>query len=175
MTSASPDEDGGAGTRISHSGERESLLAATMAHAKARDAEYRDVPAGPRRAEWWAWATSGTLLLATVFLLAAPPGWVTGPPLPTLSAEDVTAGIHATLFLQATAVEAFRDRAGRLPTTLDETGVVLPGLRYIRSNSRVFQLVAEGPDGTARVWDSADPPAESRALAERWLRRAPEP
>lgn len=156
---------------LSAADQRADLLAATVAHAVDRDSRYRGAPSPPRApTPWWTWGASLTLLLLAGLAALAPPRWVAGPPLPSVSPQELERGVHATLVLQAAAVEAYRAREGTLPPTLDESGVTFPEIRYVRSNSRVFQLVATGPDGRPVVWDPADPPLPGRELARRWSR-----
>ncbi len=161
-----PDE-----TRVSDPSERDRLLAATLADAAMRDARYSQAPVDPSGAPTlWKWLLSLVVLATAAWVLAFPPAWLVGPPLPALSPPDVERGLEASLFLQAVEVEVFRHREGRLPRTLDEVGGEgPPGIAYVRSGNRAYQLVARRPDGTAVVWDSAhEVPARSR-LARRWL------
>jgi hypothetical protein len=163
-------------SRVSDAEERARLLAETMAHATAQDAEYRRIPMDPgRRTSVWKGLTSTALVMAALLLLLAPPGWLTGPPLPSLTPLDLERGLRAVLFLQAEEIEAFHFREGRLPRSLGELDRPFPGLRYVRSNNRVYQLVALRPDGTVLVYDSAHPTPQARGLARRWLREPPRP
>jgi hypothetical protein len=156
--------------RVSDVAERERLVARTVADASARDTRYEGTPWRARPAVvWWKWGLAALLGLAAVLALTAPPPWVSGPPLPSLSPEDRTAGLQAALVLLAGHIEAYRARTGRLPQTLEEVGGSFPGVRYVRSNNRVFQLVAVRDDGSVRVWDSADPPPVRETLTRRWL------
>jgi hypothetical protein len=156
--------------RVSDVAERERLVARTVADATARDTRYQGMRWQARPAvRWWKWGIAALLVVGALLALAAPPTRVAGPPLPSLSPEDRTAGLQAALVLLAGHIEAYRARTGRLPQTLEEVGGSFPGVRYVRSNNRVFQLVAVRDDGSVRVWDSADPSPERERLARRWL------
>ena len=74
----------------------------------------------------------------------------------------------AALQLQARQIEVFRARHGRLPRTLDEVPVRIPGIRFVRSNGRVYQLVAARPNGRALVYDSARPDPEFEDVENGW-------
>lgn len=167
-----PAEDGASAParQVSDVAERERLVARTVADATARDTRYQGTPWQARPAVvWWKWGLAALLALSALLALAAPPTWVSGPSLPSLSPEERAAGLEAALVLQAGRIEAYRSRTGRLPQTLAQVGGSFPGIRYVRSNNRVFQLVAVRGDGSVRVWDSADPPPERDTLARRWL------
>lgn len=152
---------GAPATRASSSiEERERLVAEALAHAEARDAAYRR----PLRISRDGWKT---LLALVVLLLAgtlavAPPPWLRGEPLPEVSAAERSRGTRAALAVQARQIEAFRIVHQRLPVSLSELPTALPGVRYVRSTDRVYQLVAYGPDGRAVVWDSARPSPDLR-------------
>ncbi len=73
------------------------------------------------------------------------------------------------LLLQAEQIEAFRVDRLRLPNSLDELDGRLPGVRFVRSGSRAYQLIAYEADGTAIVYDSAHPAAEFEALDSGWV------
>jgi len=151
---------------------RDRLLAAALAHAEHKDARYRVPFAGPTS------TARGKLLAASVVLLAAgvaavaPPGWARPDPPAQLGAADRAHSLRVALVLQAQQVEAFRVRAQRLPAALDEVGAVLPGVRYVRSGNRAYQLIVYEADGNAIVYDSASPIDAPGALGAGWA--APE-
>jgi hypothetical protein len=140
------------------------LLAEALAHAEHRDARYRVPFSDAARINRWK-----SLIASLVFLIAlvagmAPPAWVRPVPPAPLSRAERARGIRQALLLQAQQVEAYRVRSHRLPATLDELSMKLPGLRYTRSGNRAFQLVAYEPDGNAIVYDSSNPAPPFRAL-----------
>ena len=105
----------------------------------------------------------GVLVALAAWLSASPPAWLRGDPPAAPTVQDQARGLRAHLFLQAQQIEAFRLREGRLPASLDEVPGAAGDLRYVRSNNRVYQLVAS--DGRATVvYDSARPdPAFAQA------------
>ena len=157
---------------VSSQEDRDRLLAETLAHAELMEAQYRQpLPETVRTGQWKAPLALVVLALAG-YIAVAPPGWVAGAPPPQVEAAELERGAIAALHLQAHQVEAFRVRNGRLPRSLDELPVQLPGIRFVRSNNRVYQLVAAGPDGGAVVYDSASPEARFDQVAAGWIDEA---
>lgn len=171
---AAPPDASGPGT-ISSPEVRDRLLAEALAHAEHKDARYRvpySDPTGPNR--WKALLVVVLLALAGA-AAAAPPRWIRPEPPASLGRAEELRGLRVALLLQADQVEAFRLRTQRLPTALDEVPGQLPGIRYVRSGNRVYQLVAYGADGSAVVYDSAAPTPPFRALTPPWQAERPEP
>lgn len=139
--------------------ERDRLIAEALAHAEARDLNYRPPSVAPRAVRW-----KGGLGVAGIFLgaalLVAPPDWLRGDPPPSVPREARDLGARAILYLQAQEIEAYRQRHQRLPERLDDLEAALPSLRFVRSNDRVYQLVVYGPDGRAVVYDSTRPASD---------------
>ena len=144
-----------AGNDTSSPEERDRLVAEALAHAEARDALYRPPSEIPSRS--WKGLLATVLLVLSTVLLLAPPVWLQGEAPPTVSSEDRTRGARLSLELQAHEIEAFRLRHQRLPERLEEVPTVLPGIRFVRSNVRVYQLVAYDADGRPLVYDSTRP------------------
>ena len=160
-------EDLDAPTRdISSAEDRGRLLADAIAHAETREAHYRQ-PEAPRTGHW-----KGPLALCVLMIAAyiglAPPPWLAGKPLPQVSSAERGRGVVAALQIQARQIEVFQARNGRLPRTLDEVPARVPGVRFVRSNSRVYQLVAARPNGRALVYDSATPAPEFEDVENGW-------
>jgi hypothetical protein len=148
--------------------DRERLLAETMAHAEAHEAQYRVLPAdGPT---WGRGKASVALFIFVVaaVLWVAPPRWVAGPPPPSAQEGDLERGLRAAVYLQATQVEVYRLRNGRLPDDLADLPTRLPGLSLVRSNSRVFQILGQRPGGEVLVYDSAHPSPGFASAASGW-------
>lgn len=141
---------------ISSREDRERLLAEVFAHAEVQEALYGQHLSGGRTGRW-----KGPLALVVLMLAAylglAPPSSLAGDPFPQVSSEERGRGVFAALQLQARQIEVFQARHGRLPRTLDEVPVRISGIGFIRSNSRVYQLVATRPDGRTVVYDSGRP------------------
>lgn len=151
---------------------RDRLLAEALAHAEHQEARYR-IPFSTATAvaRWKALAGTLILLLAGVLALA-PPGWARPEPPPPLAAEERARNLRVALLLQAQQIEAFRVRTQQLPSSLDEVPETLPGVRYVRSGTRAYQLIAYEPNGSAVVYDSTDPGPAFAGLTVGW-RSAP--
>lgn len=106
--------------------------ARTQAHleAEARRAHTTRIRRGALIVTWtvvtWIWVAS--------------PSWlrVPSPPRPTVAAEAEALRLH--VFLQSQAIEAYRERSGRLPYVLQEAGPPFRGLEYRRHDSRTYEL-----------------------------------
>lgn len=136
--------------------ERDRLIAEALAHAEARDLSYLPPSVAPTTVRWKGAVGAAGLLLGAA-LLVAPPAWLRGNPAPSVTGEARELGARTVLYLQAQEIEAYRQRHQGLPDRLGDLDAELPGLRFVRSNDRVYQLVAYGPDGRAVVYDSTRP------------------
>lgn len=135
---------------------RARLLAEALAHADMQEARYR-VPTESRRLGRIKGGIALAIFLLAGILVLAPPRFVS-PEAPVGVADaDRVSGVITALLLQAEQVDAFRVRERRLPLSLDELGVAVPGVRYVRSSNRLYQLIAYAPTGRAVVYDSAAP------------------
>lgn len=143
--------------------ERDRLIAEALAHAEVRDLSYRPPSVAPT-VHWKGAVGSAGLLLGTALLLL-PPAWLRGESAPSVPREARDLGARAILYLQAQEIEAYRQRNHGLPARLGDLEAELPGLRFVRSNDRVYQLVAYGPDGRAVVYDSTRPAPEIEEAA----------
>jgi hypothetical protein len=150
---------------------RDRLLAEALAHAEHKEARYR-VPYDDRRTanQWKALVIVVLLSLAGAWTVA-PPRWARPEPPASLSPPDRLRSTRLALLLQAQQVEAYRVKSRQLPASLEELSSRLPGVRYVRSGTRTYQLIAYASDGSAVVYDSADPLTPFRALAETWVLR----
>jgi hypothetical protein len=153
--------------RVSKAADRDRLLAEAMAHVEAQDAQYRLPMELQERQPLWKALLAILLLLTAGYLAAFPPALLRGTPASGVSTAERERGVRAALYLQAQQVEAFRLREGRLPTSLREVDVRLSDMEFVRSNSRVYQLVTHGPGGRV-VYDSARPAPAVAAVAAPW-------
>jgi hypothetical protein len=154
--------------RISSVEDRERLLAEALAHAEEQEAHYR-LPMEPRRRQpRWKLAVAFLLFVVAGSLALNPPALLRGRRPAAVTLGERERGIRATLYLQAQQVEAFRIERGRLPTSLSEVSVRLPGMEYVRSNSRTYQLVVRRPDGSTVVYDSSVPGRGFARLGAPW-------
>jgi hypothetical protein len=111
-----------------------------------RDREKRRNPA-------YAWATVlvGGALLA--YLWTARPAWVfVTAEAPAMTAEEEEATLRFALYLERNRIDAFQQREGRLPTSLDEAGPVETGVDYLREGS---SFALEGRRGALQLRLSA--------------------
>lgn len=149
--------------------DRERLLAEALAHAEEAEQQYKVAYTDePPRGRWKTPAALGIFVLAGVLALF-PPGFMLPDPLPQPTAPEIARGLRTALVIQAAQVEVYRVRHGELPNALEQVPGRLPGLRYLRSNSRVYQVVGDGPDGSVVVFDSARPAVELDPGIRAWL------
>ena len=81
-------------------------------------------------------ASLGIVLAITGYLAFKPPAWIQPEPVPAPTIEERGAGDRFAIYLQAQRIEHYRITTGRLPSTMDEAGEPMPGLRY--------ELLADG-------------------------------
>ncbi len=148
--------------------ERDRLLAAAMAHAEMQEAIYR-VPMATHRTRRIKLGIAAAIALVAFFVLIRPPALLVPDAPPGLSDADRTRGMRIALLLQAQQVEAHRIEQGRLPSSLAEVAVQIPNVRFIRSNSRSYQLVVYSADGEPMVFDSNVPAPEFERLRTEWV------
>ena len=151
---------------ISSAEDRGRLIAEAIAHAETSEARYRQP--GGRRTGQWKGPLALSLLVIAGYIGLVPPPWLAGRPLPQVSSAERERGVAAALQIQARQIEVFQARHGRLPRTLDEVPARVAGVRFVRSNSRVYQLVAARPNGRALVYDSAKPGPEFEGVENGW-------
>lgn len=149
---------------------RDLLLAQTLAHAEAQDARYRVPFSHPRPAGRLKVAVAAVLLLIAATVAVAPPGWVRPEPSARIDAARRARDIRTALLLQAQQIDAYWVLEQRLPASLDELPARLPGVRYVRSGNRLYQLIAYEPDGNPIVYDSGNPAPEFARLRPSWVR-----
>ncbi len=148
------------------------MLAEALAHASTQDAAFRQLTVeGPRNA-WRKAALALVILLLALYLGASPPSWLVPGPPATLTRSDVERGTDAALYLEAQQIEAFHLERGRFPYGLDELPNRIPGVVFVRSNNRVYQLVARRADGSSLIYDSAHPDPGFAAAAAGWSAKA---
>lgn len=139
--------------------DRDRLLAAALAHVEMQDAVYRLSTEPDRKAGRWKGVAAALLLIAAMTFAVRPPGWITPEPAATLTDADRLDGLRQTLVWQVQQIEVYQSREGRIPDSLTDLPIVLPNLRFVRSNDRVYQLVAYTRSGDTVLYDSAAPAA----------------
>jgi hypothetical protein len=154
---------------------RDRLLSQALAHAEHKEASYRVPFSEARRADRWKALLTAALVVAAATVAAVPPRWITPAPPARLDSNDLAHSLRVALLLQAEQIEAFRVRSQRLPSTLDELPARLPGIRYVRSGTRAYQLIAYEADGNAIVYDATSPTLVFRELVPGWSSRRDAP
>jgi len=154
---------------VSRVEDRQRILAETLAHVEAQEAQYRIFPATEPVRGRWKIAVGSLLLAVAAWVSFAPPDWVRGPVAREPSEGDLDRGLRAAIYLQVQQVEAFRLREGRLPSDLSQVPVRFSGLTLVRSNNRVYQIRGVRPDGVRVVYDSARPSPVFEAAAAGWI------
>lgn len=149
--------------------ERDRLLAAALAHVEMQDAIYR-VPLESGASRRWKGLIATAVFLMALFLAGLPPAFLVPEAPAPLTVAERADGIRMALIMQAEQIEAFQARAGRLPTSLTEVETALPGIRFVRSSNRLYQLIAYTSQGDAVVYDSASPDPSFAATEEVWAR-----
>jgi hypothetical protein len=152
---------------ISTPEDRDRLLAAALAHAEMREATYR-VPTDTGQARRWKGTIASVVFVIAMIVAASPPALVVPDPPAHLTDTDRLYGIRVTLLLQAHQVRAFRIREQRLPDSVADLAAPFPGVRFVKSNNRLYQLIAYTLNGQAIVYDSAAPTPEFEAIARDW-------
>jgi hypothetical protein len=146
--------------------DRDRLLQSALAHAAMQEAIYR-VPGTegqPRSAKPF---LVGAIVAVALFVAAAPPSFLAPSPPAEITAADRLTGYRVTLLLQAQQIDAFRAVNGRLPRSLAELQSPFPGIQFVASNNRLYQLVVRTDDRTL-IYDSATPDPAFAALTDRW-------
>ena len=112
---------------------KKALLQAFDEVLKTQAAEREAERAGPRQAGRVgvvAWAAVFTLLFTAAYLWLERPAWLFPVPPPPESVAVKEASLRIALANTARHVELFRQKHGRLPATLEETGTVPSGIGY---------------------------------------------
>jgi hypothetical protein len=156
--------------QISRPEDRQRLLAEAMEHADAQEAQYRLGP--PDEPTHGLWKAPVALAIFTLAALVGifPWSWLGGPPPLRIEDSDLDHGLRAVMYIQAQQVNVFRMRTGRIPDALDDLPVRFPGLRLVKSNNRVFQILAYQPGGEVLVFDSGHPSPAFAAAVSGWDR-----
>jgi hypothetical protein len=152
---------------ISSEDDRARILQDALAFAEGAEAVYRQPLPEAQRVGVWKVPLAFVVLALAAYIAAFPPAWIVAPTA-SLTADDIERGIRATMELQAEQIGAFRVRHDRLPHSLDELPASASGIRFVRTNNRVYQLVATSPSGHAVVYDSTKPSEEFERLSGLW-------
>lgn len=159
---------GGDPDGVSSPEDRARLLADAVVQSETQEAKYRlRLPPTDPPGRWKSLFAMVTFMLAGV-VAVGPPAWLQADPPATVTEGERVRGVRAALFLQAQQVEAYRVQNQRLPRSLNQLPIRVPGVRFVRSNNQVYQLVAFTPDGKRIVYDSTRP-SEFDPVAVGWF------
>ncbi len=136
-------------------------VAAVLKHAAEREQLAHKKPPSKKQPKWMLPLAVNLGVLA-VYLLIAPPSWVTVNPVQGPDLARQSDDLKAAMWFQAQQIEAYKVQNGRLPVTLAESGRVTPGLEYVRDGDR-FRLIAIVGEAPV-IWDSAASNAEFAAI-----------
>ncbi len=122
-----------------------------QADAEKREKDQAAQPAGPPRRRLHPVALLSLLILVAVaaYVGVARPSWLfeRGAPSEPVSMQE--ASLRLAMAMQFQRIERFRAQSGRLPTTIEEAGPVLPGIRYQARHPDGFTLT--GTNGTVAL------------------------
>jgi len=140
-------------------------VAAVLKHAAAKDQAVQAKPR-PKKQPRWMLPVGLQMAVLAVYLLLAPPAWVTVNPIEGPDEASQVESLRVAIWLQAQQVESYKTQNGRLPASLAESGRETPGIEYVRQGSGQYQLVAVVGDQPI-VYDSAIPNADIEAAARK--------
>lgn len=115
--------------------------------AERHAAESKRLAAGRIRPIFWVAATM--ILFLSAYLWVEKPGWLFPAPIAPESTAIKEASTRIGVANAAQHVERFRQRTGRLPTTLHEAGAQAEGVSYQRTGADTWRI--EGTNGQVRV------------------------
>lgn len=145
-------------------------VAAVLKHAAERDASAQ-TKAPPRKQPKWMLPLGINLAVFAVYLLIAPPPWVTVSPIKGPPVAQQERSLRATIWVKAQMIDGFQMANGRLPATLDEVGgPALSGVDYVPGDSE-YQLVAQVGEAVI-VYDSANPDPDFAQSMSEGMQRA---
>lgn len=142
-------------------------VAAVMKHAADRDKAAHQKPPAKKQPKWML-PLGINLAVFAVYLLIAPPAWVTLDPIEGPDVAQQEQSLRVAMYLQAQQIEAYRIENGELPGSLADLSrdPVSDRVEYVPQGS-TFQLVGTVGE-SALVYDSAAPDgAFARSVAAR--------
>ena len=142
-------------------------VAAVLKHAAEKDTAVKAKPR-PKKQPKWMLPVGVNLAVLAVYLLLAPPAFVTVNPIDPPDQEVRVRQLASALYMQAQAVEQYKiDNNGRLPSSLEDLAGVGPTysdvVQYVRQGES-YQLVAMVGEQPL-VWDSTGPNEDIVAAA----------
>ena len=79
-----------------------------------------------------------------VYVWFGSPGWLEPDPIPLPPVEVEAATLRLQMFIQAQAIEHYRESNGRTPAFLEEAGPARPGVEYRRIDAQTYLLQGQG-------------------------------
>lgn len=141
-----------------HGQEAADTVAAVLKHAQERDkaAKAKTVP---KKQPKWMLPLGINLAVFAVYLLIAPPSWVTVSPLEGQAPEDAIESMRLAMYLQSQRIEQYRIDNGVYPDSLDQLqSSVVRGVEYIRAGNSYQMIGTVG--GEQIVYDSSQSASE---------------
>jgi hypothetical protein len=141
-------------------------VAAVLKHAAERQKAAKDQSA-PKKQPKWMLPLGINLAVLALYLLIAPPRWVTVNPIepPDLATQEES--LRGAMWMVAQRIESYRVTNGQAPVSLTEAGSAPPEIEYIRRGQNDYQLLATVGE-TAVLYDSTEPdPSFAEAAAKR--------
>ncbi len=129
-------------------------VAAVLKHAAERDQAVKQ-KAQPKKDPKWMLPLGLNLAVLALYLLIAPPSWITVNPITAPDSVRQTESLRVAMFLQVKRIEAYMLVHGELPPTLDAAGSPMPGVEYMPQGNGRYQLTATAGD-EALVYDSIE-------------------
>lgn len=129
---------------LSTEGERAAMIASVLRDQAIREG-MRALTPGPSPKPLF----PQLVALAVATLLAAyvwfgSPGWLGPHPVPLPPVEVEAATLRLEMFIQAQAIEHYREQNGRTPAFLQEVGPPRPGITYRRLDASTYLLQGHG-------------------------------
>lgn len=129
-------------------------VAAVLKHAAERDeAAHKKGP--PKKEPKWMLPLGFNLTILALYLLIAPPAWVTVNPITAPDSVSQNESLRLAMYLQAKRIEAYQLVNGELPPNLEAAGSPMPGVEYLPQGNGRYQLTAAEGD-QALVYDSLE-------------------
>ncbi len=128
-------------------------VAAVLKHAAEHDKAAREKPKAKKQPKWML-PLGVNLAVFAVYLLIAPPEWVTVHPIEGPPPQQQEQSLRLAMYLQAQRIEDYRLRHDALPERLEDAGSAVPGVQYHRQG-RTYQLVGTSGEA-ALVYDSSE-------------------
>jgi hypothetical protein len=129
-------------------------VAAVLKHAAERD-EAAQKRAPRKKEPKWMLPLGLNLAVLALYLLIAPPQWITVNPITAPDSTDQNESLRVAVYLQVQRIQAYMLVHGELPPNLEAAGSPMPGVEYIPRGNGRFQLTATEGDQTL-AYDSTE-------------------